>query len=86
MRISLCFRIFLEAKFIRIVAFMLFPKNIWQKPCVSRQGPILTRSMGDMAFQAMTLVYYISCCNDEEILTFIRELRYLMGRRKEDVA
>ena len=51
MRISLCFRIFLEAKFIRIVAFMLFPKNIWQKPCVSRQGPILTRSMGDMAFQ-----------------------------------
>lgn len=34
----------------------------------------------------MTLVYYIFLLNDEEILTFIGELRYLMGRRKEDVA
>ena len=30
--------------------------------------------------------YYIFLLNDEEILTFIGELRYLMGRRKEDVA
>ena len=85
MRISLYFKIFLEAEFIRIVAFMLFHKNIWQKPCVSHRGPILTRNMGN-GFSAMTLVYYIFLLNDEEILTFIGELRYLMGRRKEDVA
>lgn len=43
---------------------------------------------GRYGFSAMTLVYYIFLLNenDEEILTFIRELRYLMGRRKEDVA
>ena len=41
---------------------------------------------GKYGFSAMTLVYYIFLLNDEEILTFIGELRYLMGRRKEDVA
>ena len=48
---KLYFKIFLEAEFIRIVAFMLFHKNIWQKPCVSHRGPILTRNMGNMVFQ-----------------------------------
>ena len=37
---------------------------------------------GKYGFSAMTLVYYIFLLND----TFIGELRYLMGRRKEDVA
>ena len=85
MRISLYFKIFLEAEFIRIVAFMLFHKNIWQKPCVSPRSYI-DQEHGKYGFSAMTLVYYIFLLNDEEILTFIGELRYLMGRRKEDVA
>lgn len=41
---------------------------------------------GKYGFSAMTLVNYIFLLDDEEILAFIRELRYLMERRKEDVA
>ena len=48
---KLVFQDFLRSRIIRIVAFMLFHKNIWQKPCVSHRGPILTRNMGNMVFQ-----------------------------------
>lgn len=84
MRISLYFKIFLEAEFIRIVH--AFSQEHMAEALRISPRSYIDQEHGKYGFSAMTLVYYIFLLNDEEILTFIGELRYLMGRRKEDVA
>lgn len=40
---------------------------------------------GKYGFSAMTLVYYLLLLTDEEMLAFFRNLKCLIGRKKEDV-
>jgi len=48
---KLVFQDFLRSRIHSYRSVHAFHKNIWQKPCVSHRGPILTRNMGNMVFQ-----------------------------------